>query len=101
MEETSSQSSPTPPKISALILSYNDAAGLRRCLSALEASSARPQMEIIVMDSGSTDGSATLDSEFPQAKFLRLERNFGATRALNIAARTAVGEYLFVSVTRD
>ncbi len=52
-------------------------------------------MEIIVMDNGSMDGSAAVDAEFPHATFLRLPRNFGATKALNIAMRTAVGEYFF------
>lgn len=52
-------------------------------------------MEIIVIDNGSYDGSGTLDTEFPNTKFLRLPRNFGATKALNIAMRTALGEYMF------
>ncbi len=93
---------PSPPavRISALVLSYNDAAGLRRCLTALGASTGRPELEIIVMDNGSMDGSGELDGEFPGVTFLRLPRNFGATKALNIAMRTAVGEY-FLYLSTD
>lgn len=86
---------PAPPKITALVYSYNNAAGLRRCLAALEASDARPVMEILVVDKGSRDESPTLDSEFPNTTFLRLPRNFGNTKALNIAMRTGVGELVF------
>jgi len=51
-------------------------------------------MEVFVMDNGSTDGSGTMDTDFPGVTFLRLPRNFGATKALNIVIRSAAGEYL-------
>lgn len=86
---------PSQPKVTALVYSYNNADGLRRCLAALEASTARPIMEILVVDKGSQDESPTLDSEFPDTTFLRLPRNFGNTKALNIGMRTGVGELVF------
>ena len=89
MEESAPQ-----PKITVLILSYNSAPALRRCLTALEASQGREQMEIIVVDCGSADESPTFDREFTGVTVLRLERNFGATQALNIGMRTAAAEYL-------
>lgn len=85
---------PTPPKVTALIYSYNRAAALRRCIGALERSSARSLLEILVVDKGSQDESPTLDSEFPNTTFLRLPRNFGNTKALNIGMRTGVGEFV-------
>ncbi len=90
MEET-----PQAPKVSVLIVSYNSAAPLRRCLAALERCPDRQSFEILVVDAGSQDESPTLDAEFPGATFLRLPRNFGLTKALNIGMRTAKGEYLF------
>jgi len=90
MEET-----PQPPKVSVLIVSYNSAAPLRRCLEALEGSKDRETFEILVVDAGSEDESPTLDAEFPAATFLRLPRNFGLTKALNIGMRTAKGEFVF------
>lgn len=90
---------PAVPKISVIILSYNAAPALRRCLTALEVSAARKQMEIIVVDAGSQDESPRLDTEFPNVTFQRMPRHFGATKALNIGARTAAGEYIFYVAT--
>ena len=86
---------PLTPKVTALINSYNNADGLRRCLAALERSTDRAALEILVVDKGSRDESSTLDAEFPNTTFLRLPRNFGTTKALNIGTRTAAGELIF------
>lgn len=86
---------PVTPKVTALVHSYNNAAGLRRCLAALERSTDRAALEILVVDKGSQDESSTLDTEFPNTTFLRLPRNFGNTRALNIGTRTAAGDFVF------
>jgi len=47
-----------------------------------------------VVDNGSTDGSAQLDEEFPAVQFVRLPKNFGLTKALNIGWRAADAEYV-------
>lgn len=86
---------PERPKVSALIVSHNNAETLRRCLQALEASRNRAELEILVVDNGSRDECAQMDSEFPGITMLRLPRYFGATKAMNIGTRTAVGEYIF------
>jgi len=85
-----------PPaiRVTALIFSYDSAPALRRCLAALEGSNDRPSLEILVVDCGSHDESAQLDSEFANVTMLRLPRYFGRTKALNIGTRTANGEYL-------
>ena len=85
-----------PPKVTALVLSYNSAPALRRCLAALEASKGREQLEIIVVDNGSADESPRLDVDFPGVTIMRLPKYFGATRALNIGMRTSNGDFLFV-----
>lgn len=82
------------PKVTALIVSHNSAPALRECLRALEKSNGRDQLEILVADNGSWDDSPRLDTEFPGVTFLRLPRNFGKTKALNIGIRTAAGEFL-------
>ena len=51
-------------------------------------------MQIIVVDNGSTDGAAQLDSEFPAAQWVRLPKNFGLTKAMNIGWRAADSEYV-------
>jgi GT2 family glycosyltransferase len=85
-----------PPriKVSAVVFSYNNAAGLRRCLEALERSKDRETLEVLVVDAGSQDDSPTLDTEFSGITILRLPRYFGRTKAFNIGSRTAVGELL-------
>src|SRR5579871_672333 len=86
---------PAPaPKVTALIFSYDSAPALRRCLAAIEGSKERETIEILVVDCGSHDESPQLDSEFANVTILRLPRYFGRTKALNIATRTAQGEYL-------
>jgi GT2 family glycosyltransferase len=85
-----------PPaiKVTALVFSYDSAPALRRCLAALEGSNDRASIEILVVDCGSHDESAQLDSEFSNVTMLRLPRYFGRTKALNIGTRTASGDYL-------
>src|SRR5580704_17517218 len=87
---------PPPPKVTALIFSYDSAPALRRCLAALEGSNDRQSIEILVVDCGSHDESPQLDSEFPEISILRLPRYFGRTRSRNIGTRTAAGEHLFL-----
>jgi N-acetylglucosaminyl-diphospho-decaprenol L-rhamnosyltransferase len=86
---------PKPPKVSALVVSYNRKALLRRALEALERSEGRDTIEIVVVDNGSTDGSQELEVVFPHARFIRIPRNFGLTKALNLGVRGSEGEYVF------
>jgi hypothetical protein len=84
-----------PPKVSALVVSYNRRDLLRRALEALERSEARETIEIVVVDNGSTDGSQDLEVVFPHARFIRIPRNFGLTKALNLGVRGSEAEYVF------
>jgi GT2 family glycosyltransferase len=88
------QQLPPPPRISVVVVSHNRAALLRRCLESLEQSTAREAFQIEVVDNGSTDGAAQLDSEFPAARYIRLPKNFGLTKALNLGIRAADTEYV-------
>jgi GT2 family glycosyltransferase len=89
MEET-----PIPPRTSVVIVSYNMAGALRRCLEALEKSAERETFEIIVVDNGSGDDSVAVVDSFPNVTPLRLPRNFGFVKALNIGMRTGKGEFV-------
>ena len=92
------QAEPPPPpiRISALVVSHQRADLLRRAIESLERSRDREKIEILVIDNGSTDGSIELESEFPNVRFIRLPRNFGLTKALNIGVRAATGEYIAI-----
>ena len=78
------------------MIANNQAAQLRRVIAALERSENREQLEILVVDCASDDSTPTLAEEFPGITMQRLPQNFGATKALNIATRTARAEYLFL-----
>jgi N-acetylglucosaminyl-diphospho-decaprenol L-rhamnosyltransferase len=68
---------------------------LRRCLESLEKTGGRGSVQIIVVDNGSTDGSAQLELDFPNTRFFRLPKNFGLTKAMNIGWRAAEADYVF------
>ncbi|HVP46560.1 MAG TPA: glycosyltransferase [Bryobacteraceae bacterium] len=87
---------PKPIRVTALIVSYNRAGMLRRAIEFLERSEERDKLEILVVDNGSTDGSAQLESEFPNARFIRIPRNFGLTKALNIGVRSVTSEFVLI-----
>jgi N-acetylglucosaminyl-diphospho-decaprenol L-rhamnosyltransferase len=86
---------PSGPRVSAILVSLNQIEALRRAVAALERSTDRERLEILVVDLGSYDGSPQLDSEFPAIVTLRLPHNFGATKAMNIGTRTAKGDLVF------
>ena len=86
---------PIVPKVSAILVAHNQAPALRRAIVALEASLDRERLEILLVDSGSQDESSRLDVEYEGITMLRLPHHFGATKAMNIATRTAKAEILF------
>jgi hypothetical protein len=82
------------PRVSAVVVSHNRAELLRRCLQSIDASEGRDRLQVIVIDNGSSDGSAQLASEFPKVQFERLPKNFGLTKAMNIGWRAADAPYV-------
>lgn len=98
MSDLATTLEPQPLRVSAILLAYNQAAQTRRAIEALEKSRDREHLEIIVVDCGSRDGTASVDAEFPGINMLRLPHHIGAARAWNIATRTAKAPLLlFVS----
>jgi glycosyltransferase involved in cell wall biosynthesis len=83
---------PIETRVSAILIGYNQATALRRAIEALEQSRDRERLEILVIDCGSSDESSQLDAEYAGISMLRLPHNFGATKALNIATRSAKAE---------
>ncbi len=83
------------PRVAAILVAHNQAAALRRAIPALEKSTNRDRLEIIVIDNASDDDSGQLDLEFEKITLLRLPHNLGSARALNIGVRTSKAEILF------
>jgi GT2 family glycosyltransferase len=84
-----------PPRVSVVVVSRNRAPLLRRCLESIEASAERATLQVIVVDNGSTDGSSQIDDDFPNVQMIRLPKNFGLTKGLNLGWRAADAEYVF------
>jgi GT2 family glycosyltransferase len=83
--------------ISVLIVSWNTCEyTLRAVASAVDASNRR-QVEVIVVDNASSDGSADAIAEhFPNVRLVRSAENIGFGRANNLAADLAAGEHLLL-----
>lgn len=83
----------TPPRVTVLIAAFNEAKHLPKCLSSLRDQS-YPQIEIIVIDDGSTDGTARVAAAFDGVRVIGLP-HAGKAIAVNRGAREATGDILF------
>ncbi len=80
-------------RASVVVVSYNSRSYLGACLASLQ-SDLGPDDELIVIDNGSTDGSAELVAQqFPDARLIRAE-NTGYAGGNNRGAAIACGDYL-------
>ena len=82
------------PRVSVVVVSRNRVELLRKCLRSIEGSRGRETFQVIVVDNGSSDGSAQVDGEFPAVQYIRLPKNFGLTKAWNLGWRAADAEYV-------
>lgn len=89
------------PSVSIVVPAYNEARGIARSLCSLASSVYDGQLEVIVVDDGSTDGTGELVRGLKLAK-LRLIRqaNKGKAAALNRGVRASTGEVI-VTVDGD
>ncbi|SPH24102.1 Putative mycofactocin biosynthesis glycosyltransferase MftF [Defluviimonas aquaemixtae] len=76
-----------------IIPHYNDAARLRRCLTALSQSD-RDGVEVVVVDNGSTETLNGLMADFPEVRFVH-EEGRGAARARNRGVRESTAPSIF------
>lgn len=82
------------PLVSIVIVNWNDAKWLRDCLESLVATG-YPNLEIILVDNGSTDDSvALIRREFSDVQVLENKENLGFARANNQGILASRGEYV-------
>ncbi|MCI0399258.1 MAG: glycosyltransferase family 2 protein [Chloroflexi bacterium] len=85
------------PELSIIIVSWNVRELLRACLRSVEAGRGGLEVEVIVVDGGSTDGSPEMvQSEFPWVRLMARPENVGFPRGNNIGLREAGGRYLLL-----
>ncbi len=83
--------------LSIALVNYNTCDDLAHCLESIQVTAGDIDHEIIVVDNGSTDGSAAmLRARFPHTRLIEPGRNTGYSEGNNIALRAAQGEYVLV-----
>ena len=83
-------------QVTIVIVSYNTREDLARCLDSLRDSPPAATHEIVVVDNGSTDGSADTVRRFPNVRLIESGGNVGFARANNIGIRATVSVNLLV-----
>ncbi len=84
------------PLISVVIPTWNGKHHLVRCLPSLQSQTLQ-DFEIIVVDNGSTDGTAVfLQEKFSNVTVIALQKNHGFSAAVNKGIAAASGEFIAV-----
>jgi GT2 family glycosyltransferase len=87
--------SPAPPDVSIIIVNWNSREFLAQCLATIFATPRVLEIEVIVIDNASYDGSeAMVRNGFPAVTFIQGRENLGFARANNVAAGRAAGRNL-------
>lgn len=85
---------PAKVDLSVVIVNWNTRDLLRDCLRSLRENAGDVQLEICVVDNGSTDGSPEMvGAEFPVVSLTRNRANLGFARAANQGLRSAAGRH--------
>ncbi len=85
-----------PLLVTVVVLNYNGRDHLEQCLpSLLDLEFPRDQLELLVVDNGSTDGSEEVVARFaPRVELLSAGANIGFSAGNNLGARRARGRYV-------
>jgi GT2 family glycosyltransferase len=79
------------PKVAIVIPNFNGRELLANCLESIKSTTSYPNLEIIVVDNGSTDGSVEMiRRKFPEVVLITNPENLGFPKACNQGARLAL-----------
>lgn len=81
-------------KVSIIILNYNGVEFLKECIPSV-LSQTYKNIEVLVVDNNSTDGSQEYLRTLQDIIYIQTGFNYGYSKANNIAAKEAKGEFLF------
>lgn len=85
------------PSLATVIVSYNVRIDLDSCLHALKAADLPGSHDILVVDNGSTDGTAEMLGErWPSVRVIRTGRNIGFGPANNLGVRQTQSEMVLL-----
>ncbi len=82
--------------LSIVIVSFNTAADLDRCLASLHAAPPATPHTIVVVDNGSSDESAAAARRWPDVRVIEVGSNVGFARANNVGIRESGGENILL-----
>jgi N-acetylglucosaminyl-diphospho-decaprenol L-rhamnosyltransferase len=83
--------------LSIIVVNWNTLELLRNCLRSIYANVSNLDLEVIVVDNASSDGSqAMVETEFPQVRLIRNPSNVGFARANNQAIAISRGRYVLL-----
>ncbi|MCB8921855.1 MAG: glycosyltransferase family 2 protein [Ardenticatenaceae bacterium] len=85
------------PDLSIIIVNWNVRELLRACLQSIERGRGALDVEVIVVDSASSDDSvAMLQTDFPWVRLIACEENVGFPKGNNLGLAAANGRYLYL-----
>lgn len=86
------------PLISIIFPNYNGGKEPIDCLKSIQKLNyPKNNIEVIVIDNASSDGSdKKIKDRFPKIKLIKLDKNYGFAKAVNIGIKKAKGELIFV-----
>lgn len=85
-----------PKTFSVITINYNNLAGLQRSFESVSKQSSRSDIEYIVIDGGSTDGSADfLQNNKAEIDVLVMEKDGGIYDAMNKGLNASTGKYVW------
>lgn len=81
-------------KVSVVIPNYNGKKYIKKCIDSLEQQTYK-DFETIFVDNGSLDGSRSyMKDNYPQIRFIPLDKNYGFSTAVNVGIKESKGEYV-------
>lgn len=84
------------PRVSVIVPAYNEEANISSCLDAIQKQDYGGDIEVIVVNDGSTDRTAEIASKYP-INLIDLKTNVGKANALNVGIERSKGDILVFS----
>ena len=88
------------PKVSVIVLTYDNLAFTQACLHSLEANTQYPNWELLLVDNASTDGTQEFLADYaarhPHARLIQNDANLGFAAGNNQGLKAADGDYLII-----